>query len=308
MLLRTTRSRIPSALLRGRGYATRGEFERPKGFDIKFKPYRAPFFSWKSVLLFGVAGAYLAYSEVIFEKYAEYTEVDHSELLPIQLEFKLKTLPIYQRLTKTAAGEDWVMMKSYENLDRNALENSHDGVLVKTGKSGKSGVKHEAEYAAQSLTSHTLAQPGGIAILPVVFHNRKSDESITIVHMGYRLCGYPFIVHGGMLATLLNETFKRNASLRHDADLASGFLKDDYKVENLSITYRRPAFADQFFIVKTHKVEDGELPDTSRLARYTSVIESEKGDVLVHADAVLQNTGRATHRLNQAQASRWALF
>lgn len=308
MFIRRARLKTPLSVFRRNSYATRSEFERPKGFDINFKPYRAPFFSWKLTLGFGLVGAYLAYSEVIFEKYAQFTEVDHSELLPIQLEFQLKTLPIYQKLTKTKFGDDWVMMKSYENLDRNVLESSgENGVFVKTDKNGKL-VKNEAEYAAQSLTSHTLAQPGGIAITPVIFHNRKTDETITIVHMGYRLCGFPFVVHGGMLATLLNETFKRNASLGIHAKEESSFLKDDYKVENLSISYRQPAFANQFFIVKTERVgRDEKEPNLPIL--YKGVIETAKGDVLVEAKALLQNTGRASLRLNQdKQSKRWSLF
>ncbi|GEQ67937.1 hypothetical protein JCM33374_g1603 [Metschnikowia sp. JCM 33374] len=319
MFARRFHFRSPSKLFRPKGYATRTEFERPKGFDINFIPYRPPFFNWKVTLGFAAAGAYLAYSEVIFEKYAQYTEVDESELLPIQLEFKLKTLPIYQKLTKSVDASDWIMMKSYENLDRNVLDQLHgDGPVVDTRKSAKNIVKPEPEYAAQSLTSHTLAQPGGIAIPPVIFHNRKTKETISIVHMGYRLCGYPFVVHGGMLATLLNETFKRNASLRHDSGAKAnspGSLKDDYKVDQLSISYRSPAFADQFFIVKTEQVPDSDPPisENARAANeggpvaYKSTLESENGKVLVEARAVLRNTGRATHSMSNGKAS-WSLF
>ncbi|OBA19565.1 hypothetical protein METBIDRAFT_19233, partial [Metschnikowia bicuspidata var. bicuspidata NRRL YB-4993] len=262
-----------------------------------------PFWNWKTIVGFGAAGAYLAYSEWIFDAYARATEVDPSGLLPIQLEYRLKTLPVYQQLANTSAGDDWVMMKSYENLDRNALDNSAaSGAYVRLGNTAAAAVKSEAAYAAQHLTSHTLAQPGGIAVPPVIFHNRSTNDTVTIVHMGYRLCGYPFIVHGGMLATLLNETFKRNASLRHDA---AGFLKDDYKVESLAISYRRPAFADQFFVLRTEQVP---APGPDRPAVYKSTIEAENGAVLVEAHATLRHTGRASHRHSQEQASRWALF
>ena len=116
-----------------------------------------------------------------------------------------------------------------------------------------------------------MNKPGGILIKPVIFHNIETDEGVHIVHAGYRLCGYPFIIHGGIIATLLNETFKRNASL---SKYTTSNLKDDFKVENLTINYRRPTLANQFLIVKTKKKESPE--NDNRTIVLESVIEDSK--------------------------------
>lgn len=256
----------------------------PPQFGIIRKP---AFFNWKSLTLFFSAGAALAYSEVIFEQYAKYTEVSEDPVEAVQLDFRLRTHPLYEKLVHPVTGKDWVKLRSWENLDRNVLDGNAQNILVKT----------QSEYQKPQLTNHTLAAAGGIAVKPVIFHNTKTDETITFVHMGYRLCGYPFIIHGGMLATLLNETFKRNASL---SGSTLSTLKTDYKVETLSILYRAPSFANQFFIVKTQRLEVGDsAPDLYCLK---SVIESEKGKILVKADASLRNTGRGSEQTRHNQA------
>lgn len=237
------------------------------------------------------AGGYLAYSELVFDKYSEYVAANTTDtFLPVQLDFKLRSLPLYQTLMHSATSKDWVKLSSWENLDRNVLDSK--AFLVKA----------QEEYRDHSLTNNTLAQPGGILLKPVIFHNILTDETITIVHMGYKLCGYPFIVHGGIIATLLNETFKRNASL---SAATSSSLKDDYKVESLSINYKRPLFANQFFVVKS-KIEN--VDTESRSATLKSSIESENGQVLVESVAMLRNTGRARRKATESQAAKWAIF
>lgn len=245
-------------------------------------PPKPGFINWKALTIFFSAGAALAYSEFIFEKYAAFTTVSDDPVEAIKLDFKLSTLPLYQKLDHPIAGKDWAKLKSWENLDRNILDSTTQNIIVKTQK----------EYEVPQLTNHTLAAPGGIAVQPVIFHNTKTDETVTFVHMGYKLCGYPFIIHGGMLATLFNETFKRNASLSSDT---LSTLKTDYKVENISITYKSPSLANQFFVVKTKK---SDIPGSDpELYNLTSVIESEDGKVLVEAKACLRNTGRGSSLL-----------
>lgn len=256
----------------------------PPQFGIIAKP---SFFNWKTLTIFFAAGSALAYSEAIFEQYAKYTEVKEDPVEAVQLDFRLRTHPLYEKLVHPVTGKDWIKLRSWENLDRNVLDGNLQNVLVRT----------QQEYQKPQLTNHTLAAAGGIAVKPVIFHNTKTDETVTFVHLGYRLCGYPFIIHGGMLATLLNETFKRNASL---SSTTLSQLKTDYKVETLSILYRAPSFANQFFIVKTQPLEvEGSASD---LYNVTSVIESEKGKVLVRSEALLRNTGRGTQLRQQEQS------
>lgn len=272
-----------------RRYASRFASTSPFGASRPGKLY----FNWKvASTLFGVGG-YLAYSEFIFDKYSEYTSVQKdNELLRIQLDFKMRSLPLYQTLIHPSKSQDWIKLSSWENLDRNVFD----------GKESRTKIMKQKEYNVPSLTTHTLAKPGGVLIKPVIFHNIETDETVTIVHMGYKLCGYPFIVHGGMIATLLNETFKRSASL---SSATTSSLKEDFKVESLSINYRHPLFANQFFIVKTKLEKNNEGAKEITLK---SVVESEKGKPLVESVATLRNTGRARKLANESQASKWAIF
>lgn len=274
-----------------RRFATRSANDSP--FDNLVRR-KKPFVNWKTTSGFLLAGAYLAYSETLFEYYASYTDVDENDdILPIQLEYKLKSLPIYQRLVHTKEGENWVKLNSWENLDRN----------IYNGKNVSVSVKRQEEYKTPTLTNDSLAKPGGILIEPVIFHNLATDQTVTIVHAGYKLCGYPFIVHGGIIATLLNETLKRNASLSKDA---GSKIKDDFKIENISITYRRPTLANQFLIVKTMQSVASPADPNSIVLK--SVIESQNGKVLVESEAILRNTGRASKLVAEAHASKWSLF
>lgn len=277
-----------------RGYVTRSEFDSP--FDHLPKRNK-PYVRWKTTGAFLVVGAFLAYNETIFDYYASFTDIENEdELTPLRLEYELKHLPIYERLAHPRIGENWIKLESWENLDRNVLDNKE--VISK--------VKKQKEYSKPSLPTKTLAQPGGICIRPVIFYNVDTGEGVTIVHAGYRLCGYPFIVHGGILATLLNETFKRNASLSH---FTTSNLKDDFKVENLSISYRYPSFANQFLIIKTRKKEKTDSDDGKTIT-LESVIESQKGQVCVKGEAILHDTGRATNMLNLelAKTKKWSFF
>lgn len=270
-----------------RNYGTRSHFDSP--FDHLPKRGPKPWISWRSTTFFFITGAALAYNETLFEFYAKVTDTsEDDDLLPMRLTYELKNLPIYERLAHPKPNEKWVQLKSWENLDRNILENQE----YKT--------KKEEEYGRKSLTTTTLAQKGGFAIEPVIFHNTDTNEGVTILHVGYRLCGYPFLVHGGILATILNETFKRNASL---SSSTTSTVKGDFKVENLSISYKYPSFANQFLIIKTKPVL-GE-GDGNKQISLESVIESQKGNTLVKSQAVLIDTGRELKRLNEGNKSWW---
>lgn len=259
-----------------RYYGVRGEFDSP--FD--YMPQRKkPFLSWKMTSLFIVFGSYLAYSEYLFDKYAEFTQIDESnELLPLQLQYKMKQMPIFEKLAHPRVDNEWKKYETWEDMDHNILENKN---------------KSEAQKSKEvSHLSENMSKPGGILIKPVVFHNPRTNEGVSIIHVGYKLCGYPFIVHGGIMATMLNETFKRNASL---SNITQSNLKGDYKLENLTISYKYPTFANQFLIIKTHQIPmEGE---NNRYIKLKSTVESELGKKLVESTATLRDTGLMTSKM-----------
>jgi acyl-coenzyme A thioesterase PaaI-like protein len=60
-----------------------------------------------------------------------------------------------------------------------------------------------------NLTAGALRGPGKLAFAPLVRSRNDESEVIAFVHVGRGLCGHDGIIHGGLLATLLDETLAR---------------------------------------------------------------------------------------------------
>ncbi|CEN60760.1 hypothetical protein ASPCAL03193 [Aspergillus calidoustus] len=80
---------------------------------------------------------------------------------------------------------------------------------------------------------YTLLDADKIASFPLIFWDPSSKSSTMIFHLGPSLSGYPGLVHGGVLATLLDEGF---ATALFKADPTRVPLTVD-----LNIRYRKAA-------------------------------------------------------------------
>ncbi|KAL7412755.1 HotDog domain-containing protein [Mrakia frigida] len=130
------------------------------------------------------------------------------------------------------------------------------------------------DYAvAHSLTAGTLRGPSKLAIPPIVFAKEDESEALVVVHLGRSLCGHDGIVHGGMVATILDEATGRNALLNLPTKIGV--------TANLSVNYRAPTKADQFVVIKTKLVER-----KGRKAVVAAEMWSLSGDKLADATAV----------------------
>ncbi|CAL1710534.1 unnamed protein product [Somion occarium] len=129
------------------------------------------------------------------------------------------------------------------------------------------------ERRANSLTAGALRGPGKLALPPLVRAKRDESESWIFLHVGRGLCGHEGIIHGGLLATLLDESFGRIALLN---------LPDKVGVTaNLNISYKAPTRADQFIVIKTRLVEQN-----GRKVTVSGCVEDLEGTVLVEATAL----------------------
>ncbi|KAJ7434860.1 HotDog domain-containing protein [Mycena latifolia] len=123
------------------------------------------------------------------------------------------------------------------------------------------------------LTSGALRGPGKLAVFPLVRVRRDEREAVVFLHVGRGLCGHDGIIHGGLLATLLDESLARNAISN---------LPDKVGVTaTLSIKYRAPTRADQFIVIKTQLVDV-----KGRKAVVKGRVEDAEGTLLVEADAL----------------------
>lgn len=102
---------------------------------------------------------------------------------------------------------------------------------------------------SHNLTGGTLAGPGMIAVPPYYWNEKDGKSMVAIFYLGSDVSGHPGIVHGGLLATMLDEGLARCC-----------FRAMPNKVgvtANLQLNYRKPTMAGQFLVIraKTTKVE-----------------------------------------------------
>jgi len=131
---------------------------------------------------------------------------------------------------------------------------------------------------SHNLTGGTLMGPGRVVVPPFVWSESGGKSLVSISYLGTDLCGHPGIVHGGLLATLLDEGLARCcfAALPNKVGMTA----------NLNINYRNPAPAGAFVVLraKTTKVEGRKAWVEGHIE--TLVGEGEKPVVLVEASAL----------------------
>ncbi|KAL8717958.1 MAG: hypothetical protein Q9225_004849 [Loekoesia sp. 1 TL-2023] len=101
----------------------------------------------------------------------------------------------------------------------------------------------------RSLTASTLLGDNKIATPPLIFTKGEGEELIAISYLGSDLCGHVGIVHGGLLATMLDEGLARCcfAALPSKVGVTA----------RLEIDYRKMCKSEGFVVLKarTEKVE-----------------------------------------------------
>ncbi|KAF2002785.1 Thioesterase/thiol ester dehydrase-isomerase [Amniculicola lignicola CBS 123094] len=102
---------------------------------------------------------------------------------------------------------------------------------------------------AQNLTGGTLLGPDKIAVPPLQFTTPDGSKFISFQWVGHGLCGHPGIIHGGLLATLLDEGLARCCFPALPNKVAV--------TATLNVQYKKPAMAGQILILRaeTTKVE-----------------------------------------------------
>lgn len=74
------------------------------------------------------------------------------------------------------------------------------------------------DYPAAKLANHftagALRGPGLLAVRPVIRAKKDESEAWVVIHLGRALCGHEGIVHGGLMATLLDEALARTVRPR----------------------------------------------------------------------------------------------
>ncbi|KAF3063774.1 hypothetical protein GL218_02349 [Daldinia childiae] len=129
------------------------------------------------------------------------------------------------------------------------------------------------------LTSGPLGGSHGIPFQRV-FRNTKTNEVISVVYLGTATAGWPGVVHGGALATLLDESLVRCAVLLFPARTGV--------TARLELQYRAPTLTSSFYIIRTRPmIREGEDPSKSdRKMWVEGTLETLHGKICVEAKAL----------------------
>ncbi|KAK7019161.1 hypothetical protein VNI00_018193 [Paramarasmius palmivorus] len=162
------------------------------------------------------------------------------------LEQQLVNLPLLQKLRESPDAHEWYEARPYKDFPE--------------------------ERRVNNLTAGALRGPGKLALPPLVRARWDEKASVVVLHVGRGLCGHDGIIHGGLLATLLDETLARTA--------INNLPERVGVTAKLELDYRAPTKADQFIVIKTELVHA-----KGRKAQVKGRVEDLHGTLLVEASA-----------------------
>lgn len=141
-------------------------------------------------------------------------------------------------------------------------------------------LKIPEQMRAQNLTGGTLLGPDKIAVPPLQFTTADGSTYVSLQYLGSALCGHPGIIHGGLLATLLDEGLARCCfpALPNKVGVTA----------SLKIDYKKPAMAGQVVVLKaeTTRVEGRKAWVTGRIETLVDESKGEKPVVLTEGEAL----------------------
>lgn len=116
-------------------------------------------------------------------------------------------------------------------------------------KESRPHMKFPEAFRRDNLTGGTLMGPGRLTVPPLAWNEEGGKSMVTIMHLGKGVCGHPGIVHGGLLATLLDEGLARCC---FDALPTKTAV-----TAKLEINYLKPTPAGQYVVLRaeTKRVE-----------------------------------------------------
>ncbi|EIN05400.1 Thioesterase/thiol ester dehydrase-isomerase [Punctularia strigosozonata HHB-11173 SS5] len=165
----------------------------------------------------------------------------------VSLEESLQSLPPLKAMREAPDADQWYETRPYLNFPE--------------------------ERRVNNLTAGALRGPGKLATPPLVRARKDESEAVIFLHVGRGLCGHDGIVHGGLLATLLDESLGRIAIVNVPEKVAV--------TARLTVDYKAPTKADQFIVIKASVVEKKGRKVVTR-----GVIEDLEGTTLVEASGI----------------------
>ena len=92
------------------------------------------------------------------------------------------------------------------------------------------------------LTTGPLGGARSVGGFQRIFHNKESGEVVNVVWFGGAIAGWPGVTHGGISATIMDETLGRCAILQ--------FPSKTGVTANLNLNYLKPAITNSFYVIR----------------------------------------------------------
>jgi len=145
---------------------------------------------------------------------------------------------------------------------------------------------------ANNLTAGLLTRPDGIPVPPLFFSEAGGKSAVILYYLGKNVCGHPGIVHGGLLATILDEGLARCCfpALPNKVGMTA----------SLKVEYKAPVPAESFVVLRaeTRRVEGRKAWVVGRVESLPQEEEEEGGKVFVEAEALFIEPRQAAVSLN----------
>ncbi|KAJ9157688.1 UPF0644 protein PB2B4.06 [Pleurostoma richardsiae] len=204
------------------------------------------------------------------------------------LGFTMAAAPAYSAasgLLTPVTDEDTLQMYAPSDPETQAVEdyiNAHPLVAELRANpaltESRPHLKIPPAYRSHNLTGGTLLGPGRVPVPPFAWSEEGGKQYVQVSYLGSDLCGHPGIVHGGFLATMLDEGLARTcfAALPNKVGMTA----------NLNINYRAPAKADRYVVLRgtTTKVEGRKAWVEGRIE--TLPVDGEEPVLLADATAL----------------------
>ncbi|KAL2069314.1 hypothetical protein VTL71DRAFT_15652 [Oculimacula yallundae] len=139
------------------------------------------------------------------------------------------------------------------------------------------------------LTTGPLAGARALGGYQRIFQNIDTGETIVVIWFGGVLAGWPGVTHGGVTATVMDESLGRCAIRQ--------FPSQTGVTANLELNYLKPVVTNSFYVIRANPVLEGK---TERKCWVNGRLEGLDGRVCVEARALfVVPKGYATRALKE---------
>jgi len=147
----------------------------------------------------------------------------------------------------------------------------------------------EPQNREHQLTTGPLAGARSLGGFQRVFTNADSGETISVVWFGGAIAGWPGVTHGGVLATVMDETLGRCGIKQFPAN--SGGV-----TANLELNYLKPSITNSFYVIRAVPEREGA---TDKKQWVSGRLETLDGKVCVEARGLILVPKKALPGQNQ---------